>query len=64
MCEITFKSGQITTTDKVRDYFDYLFRAEESGDPFPVDFDTVWPIAYTTKFNATDRCAKRVKLFQ
>jgi len=45
MGEITFKGGQITTSDKVRAYFEYLFQAEEKGDPFPVDFDNVWALS-------------------
>lgn len=52
MGDIVFKTGQVTTTDKVRAYFDYLFRVEQSGDPFPVDMDAVWPIAYAAKSTA------------
>jgi hypothetical protein len=52
MGEITFRSGQVTTADKVRGFFEYLLSAEESGDPFPVDLDIVWPMAYTAKSTA------------
>lgn len=47
--EIVFADGQRPAMDQVRQYFAYLFEAEESGDPFPVDLDTVWPIAYASK---------------
>jgi hypothetical protein len=50
--DISFQNGQTVMMDQVRVYFEYLFKAEQSGDPFPVDFDAVWPIAYTTKSNA------------
>jgi hypothetical protein len=36
----------------VRTYFEYLFKAEESGDPYPVDLDHVWALTYKTKFAA------------
>ncbi len=52
MEEITLQTGRVAKMDQVRQYFDYLFAAQDDGDPFPVDFDTVWPIAYTTKANA------------
>ena len=50
--EIVLKSGALAPPDRVREYFAYLFDAEERGDEFPVDLDAVWMMAYTTKFNA------------
>jgi hypothetical protein len=52
MEEIVLQTGRVAAMDQVREYFEYLFRIEQSGDPFPADFDTVWPLAYATKANA------------
>jgi hypothetical protein len=49
---IELRDGRKAAMDQVRAYFEYLFKTEQSGDPFPVDLDTVWPFAYTTKGNA------------
>lgn len=47
--EIVFVSGKKPAMEQVRQYFQYLFQAERSGDPFPVDLDHVYDFAYSTK---------------
>ena len=41
------------TTDStpaiVRAFFDFVFESEQTGTEFPVDFDIVWPLAYSRK---------------
>jgi hypothetical protein len=47
--EIVFVSGKKPAMEQVRQYFQYLFQAERSGDPFPVDLDHVYDFAYSSK---------------
>lgn len=49
---ITLADGRTAQSDKLREYFDGIFRAEESGTPFPVELSHVWPIGYSRKDNA------------
>jgi len=50
--EIRIEDGRVAKMDQVRVYLELLFKAEESGDPFPVDLDYVWALAYGSKFAA------------
>lgn len=50
--DIVFQDGQTVTTDQIRAYFEYLSLAEQSGDPFPVNFDAIWPMTHSSKSNA------------
>lgn len=50
--QITLADGRLAQSDKLREYFDGIFRAEDSGTSFPVDLSHVWPIGYTRKDNA------------
>jgi hypothetical protein len=52
MEEIVLQTGRKAAMDHVRAYFEFLFKNEQTGDPFPVDFDTAWPLAYSSKANA------------
>jgi hypothetical protein len=36
-------------TDVVSPYLAYMFNAEKSADPFPIDFDRVWHFVYPTR---------------
>lgn len=36
----------------LQSYFEGIHRAENSGVPFPVDFDVIWPMVFTEKRNA------------
>lgn len=49
---ITLADGRVTQSAKLREYFDGIFRAEESGEEFPVELAHVWPIGYSRKDNA------------
>lgn len=56
--EIQLKTGTITTSEKVKHYFEGIFAAEESGEPFPVNLDDVWPMAYALKQSAVREMSK------
>jgi len=49
---ITLADGRPAHTDKLREYFNGILRAEESGEEYPVDLMHIWPIGYTRKDNA------------
>lgn len=49
MMTMKFPDGQTTMTDVVSPYLAYLFDAEKSGDPFPVEFDRVWHFVYSAR---------------
>ena len=49
---ITLADGRIAQSAKLREYFDGIFRAEESGEAFPMDLAHVWPIGYSRNDNA------------
>lgn len=34
------------TTEQIFNYFVYVRHLRDSGDPFPVDLDEVWPMVY------------------
>ena len=50
--EIVLKNGESWTEVNVRDFFAGIFAAMQSGDPFPINFDDVWQMAYTNRRNA------------
>ncbi len=41
-----------TKNDEADDYLETLYNAEFARAPFPVEFDSVWPIAYATRVRA------------
>jgi hypothetical protein len=49
MFHFTFPDGNPVMTEKVNPYLVRVLSAEKSNDPFPVDFDLVWPFGYTTR---------------
>jgi phage antirepressor YoqD-like protein len=50
--QIILADGRITYSDKLHEYFISIFRAEDSGEEFPVELSHVWPIGYSRKDNA------------
>ena len=62
--EIVLKNGEVAKMDQVRDYFDYLARAEESGDNYPVDLDAVWRFGYETKYAAKRALLRSEEFFE
>jgi hypothetical protein len=64
MGAIAFRTGVVTTSDKVRAYFEYLFDIEVRGDEFPVDLDVVWPMTYTAKHTAKKALIDSSDLFE
>lgn len=40
--------------EQVRSYFEQVLNLRNSGKPFPVDLDDVWPLVYTFKHKAVD----------
>lgn len=46
---ITLANGTAATRQKMADYFDMVFAAEETGDEFPVSLEHVWRIGYASK---------------
>lgn len=57
--QITLADGRTAQSDKLRDYFTGIFRAEESGEEFPVNLTHVWGISYATKGAAVKALRKR-----
>lgn len=49
---VTLANGRRALNYKLRDYFDGIFRAEESGEEFPVNLAHVYTIGYSRKDNA------------
>ena len=49
---IPLKTGATITRTNIRSYFDGLFKAEKSGEQFPVNLDDVWPFAFMSKGKA------------
>ena len=47
--EIALVDGRLSNSGKMRDYFNGIFKAEESGEEFPVKLAHVWPIGYGRK---------------
>lgn len=60
---LTLSNGQKVTREEIRDYFALVIEAERSGEPFPVDFDSVWSLAYSTKGNAKRALLESDELF-
>ena len=50
--QIALADGRTTQADKLHDYFSGIFRAEESGEEYPVELGHIWPIGYTRKDSA------------
>lgn len=50
--QITLADGRLAHTNKLRDYFEAIFRAEDSGELYPVDLVHIWPVGYSRKDNA------------
>lgn len=50
--QIALADGRMTQTNKLRDYFEAIFRAEDSGEQYPVDLGHIWPVGYGRKDNA------------
>ena len=49
MASELFVNPKKPTRDEVRDYLNRVMVAENSGEPFPIDMDDVWQIAYASK---------------
>lgn len=47
------------TTEQIMNYFMYVRKLQESGEPYPVDLDEVWPLAYNRKDNAVKVLKKK-----
>lgn len=62
--EIVLRNGEVAKMDQIRDYFDYLAQAEESGDHYPVDLEVVWKFAYSTRGNAKKALVKSDEFFE
>lgn len=50
--QIALADGRTTQTSKLREYFEAIFRAEDSGELYPVDLGHIWPVGYGRKDNA------------
>jgi len=61
---ITLSNGKTITNQELRDYFALVMQAEQSGEPFPVDFDYVWYLAYSTKASAKRALLNAENLFE
>jgi hypothetical protein len=66
MAELTIvlSNGEKTTREQIWDYLSLVFKAEHSGEPFPVDLDDVWLLAYSTKANAKRALIESDGLFE
>ena len=47
--QIKLADGRLTQTEKLRTYFAGIFKAEESGEEYPVDLSHIWSIGYSRK---------------
>lgn len=56
-------NGQKVTYEQIRDYFALVMEAEQSGEPFPVDLDDVWLLAYGRKADAKRALVSSTELF-
>ncbi len=61
---LILSNGQKVTREQLRDYFALVLEAEQSGEPFPVDLDYVWLLAYSTKGNAKRALLESSELFE
>ena len=52
MNHLPFTSLVADNSDTLKSYFEFVLNAERSGEMFSVDFDLVWPLAYSTKGHA------------
>ncbi|MFV0323507.1 MAG: hypothetical protein ACK5LF_03885 [Bacteroides xylanisolvens] len=43
-----------STSNEIKQYFNAILKLAQSNERFPVDFDTVWPLVYGSKKDATD----------
>lgn len=50
------KNGALSANNReqIRAYFEQVLKLRNSGEPFPVDLDMVWPLVYASKQKATD----------
>lgn len=55
---ITLANGDVTAPEKLRQYFDTVFAAEEGGEEFAVNLSHVWRIGYATKGGAVKALQK------
>lgn len=42
------------SSEQIRAYFEQVLKLRNSGNPFPVDLDKVWPLVYARKDHAVD----------
>lgn len=45
--------------EQIRSYFEQVLNLRNSGDPFPVDLNDVWPLVYSSKENAVKVLKKK-----
>jgi hypothetical protein len=66
MSELTLvlSNGQEANREQIWDYLSQVFKAEQSGEPFPVDLDDAWFYAYSTKANAKRALIESGGLFE
>lgn len=56
--EIALANGDVTQTEKLRSYFDKLFKAEDSGEDYPCQLEHVWKVGYASKGSAVKALRK------
>lgn len=60
---LVLTNGQKVTYQQIRDYFALVIEAEQSGEPFPVDLDDVYLLAYGRKADAKRALVLSTELF-
>jgi len=56
--QIALANGDMTQADKLRSYFDKVFKAEDSGEDYPCQLEHVWKVGYATKGGAVKALRK------
>lgn len=56
--QIILANGDLAKADRLRSFFDKIFQAEDSGEEFPVELETVWRIGYAAKAGAVKALRK------